>query len=204
MTSIRRLRPSPPRLPIALTLALTLLLSVIGCRSGVSPALTATTQGVNGVYAHADVQAVVAPPEGWKPDPLKRSGTHRHQVWLSPSGNTAYGVIRFSLPLPVGHDLALWGFLREMRSSEGEATLVEKRWDAERRVLRFVAEGGLYRVRSVLRVRGFGGWIAYAGTLRNQPINDAELALAELAREQTRFGLPETRKPEQPSSRASD
>ena len=62
--------------------------------------------------------------------------------WLSPSGRTAYGVIYFSLPLPVGHDLTLWGFLDEMRHSEGEATLVSKQWDENLRGLRRFLEIG--------------------------------------------------------------
>ena len=52
------------------------------------------------------VQARVAPPVGWKLDPYKTSSSHKHAVWLSPSGRTAYGVIYFSLPLPVGLRIA--------------------------------------------------------------------------------------------------
>src|SRR4051812_33331385 len=71
-----------------------------------------------------DADALV--PVGWRAEPLKSSATHAHQVWLSPSGHTAYGIIRFKLPLPVGHDLALFGFLQNMKLSEGEATLISK------------------------------------------------------------------------------
>jgi len=134
------------------------------------------------------LQAICVPPLGWKPDPLKRSSTHVHEVWISPSGRTAYGVIHFELPLPVGHDLALWGFLNQMRASEGEANLLEKKWDANLGGLRFVAEGGQYIVRTNLFVHGFSGWAIYAGTLRAFPINQAELELAERAREDTVVG----------------
>ena len=44
-------------------------------------------------------------PDGWTAEPLKKSGRHSHQIWLSPTGETAYGVIHFSLPLPVGPEL---------------------------------------------------------------------------------------------------
>jgi hypothetical protein len=134
------------------------------------------------------LHAICVPPLGWKPDPLKRSSTHVHEVWISPSGLTAYGVIHFDLPLPVGHDLALWGFLNQMRASEGEAKLLEKKWDANLGGLRFVAEGGQYIVRTNLFVDGFTGWAVYAGTLRAFPINQAELELAERAREDTVVG----------------
>ena len=107
--------------------------------------------------------------------------------WLSPTGRTAYGVIHFSLPLPVGHELALWGFLREMRRSEGEAQLLSKGWDANSGLMRFVAQGGLYLVRSNLFVTGRQGWVCYAGTLKKEPIEPDELALAEIAREHTAF-----------------
>jgi hypothetical protein len=43
----------------------------------------------------------------------------------------------------------------------------------------------LYKVRTNLFVRGLSGWAIYAGTLRAQPIEADELALAEQARERT-------------------
>lgn len=133
------------------------------------------------------IDARVTPPLDWKPDPLKTSDRHNHQVWISPDGGTAYGVIHFTLPLPVGEDLALRGFLAEMKKSEGEATLLSKNRDGDR--LRFVAEGGKYRIRGILLTRGFRGWAVYAGTLRSLPVAVDELALAVQARENTALGL---------------
>lgn len=135
------------------------------------------------------MQAVVFPPVGWHAEPLKQSQNHRHQVWLSPSGHTAFGVIFIHLPLPVGQDLALWGFMREMRRSEGEANLISKEWDANLSATRFVAEGGLYRVRVNLFVDGWSAWAVYAGTLRGAPVEPNELDLAERARDYTGVGL---------------
>ena len=132
-----------------------------------------------------DLSAVVAPPLGWKPDPLKKADNHTHRVWVSADGDAAYGVIAFSLPFPVGPDLVLWGFLQNMRKSEGEATLVEKRPDPDLPGVRFVADGGRYRIRGNLVVDGFGGWVVYAGTLREKPVNFADLRQAQLARERT-------------------
>src|SRR5689334_22369708 len=77
----------------------------------------------------AAVQSEVTPPVGWRPDPLKISSDHTHQVWLSPTGRTAYGVILFHLPLPVGHEVALRGFMAQMRRTEGQAQLISKHWD---------------------------------------------------------------------------
>ena len=138
----------------------------------------------------AAVEAVCVPPAGWRAEPLKKSSSHSHQVWLSPTGDTAYGVIRFSMPLPVGEDLALVGFLNQMKSHEGEANLLSKERDPNLPGLRFVAEGGLYTIRTNLIVSGWGGWAIYAGTLRKHPVRPEELDLAEAARESTRVGLP--------------
>ena len=120
---------------------------------------------------------------------LPGGARHTHQVWQSPTGSTAYGVIHFRLPFPLGHELLLWAFMNEMRRDQGEARLLEKRWDANLGGIRFVTEGGLYRVRTNLMVRGFDGWAVYAGTLRSGPIRPDELALAERAREYTEVGV---------------
>jgi hypothetical protein len=163
--------------------------SLIGCRA-TPPHLPAARidQGLSAPIFISALQASCVPPVNWKPDPLKQSATHTHQVWISPGGNTAYGVINFRLPLPVGHELALWGFLNEMRTTEGEATLLEKGWDPNLGTLRFVAEGGKYTVRTNLFVHGFTGWAVYAGTLRAFPVNQNELDLAERARQNTVVG----------------
>ena len=135
------------------------------------------------------VDAMVVVPPGWRQEPLKSSDRHKHQVWLSPSGSTAYGVIRMKLPLPVGPETVLrMGVMPEMKRTEGEAVLLSSYRDNTLPGVRFVAEGGRYLLRSNLMTRGWRGWVVYAGTLRDQPVNDAELALAELARENTRVG----------------
>jgi hypothetical protein len=169
-----------------------LLLSMIvlgGCHSPTKPAATQPAiAGLCPATRDAVVQADVVPPLGWSAEPLKSTDKHKHQVWLSPSKNTAYGVIYFTLPWPVGPDLALWGFLQQMKSSEGDATLISKRWDDNLGGFRFVADGGIYRVRTNLIVDGFHGWAIYAGTLRGKPVQEAELKMAEQARERTRVG----------------
>jgi hypothetical protein len=146
--------------------------------------------GLSPPAENRDVQAVVVPPAGWRADPLKASEKHNHQVWISPSGNTAYGVIRFKLPLPVGPETVLrYGFLPEMRRTEGEARLLSSKRDPDLPGLRFIADGGKYRLRTNLLTRGWTGWAVYAGTLRAQEIVPDELALAEIARDNTVAGL---------------
>ena len=136
------------------------------------------------------VEALVVPPVGWVAQPLKHSSKHDHQIWLSPSGSTAYGVIRFKLPLPLGPESVLkLGFLPEMKRTEGEATLLSSERDPSLPGLRFVAEGGVHIVRTNLITRGFKGWAVYAGTMRDKPEVPDELAIAELAREQTAVGV---------------
>jgi hypothetical protein len=184
-----------PRQPIrAAVLLITVLLLGPGCSSKpktIRPTTTASIADLSVPKANADVDAYVDPPIGWIAQPLKFTSRHRHQVWESPTGSTAYGVIRFLLPFPVGHDLLQWAFMREMKRTQGEAVLVSKQWDENLDGLRFVAEGGKYRVRVNLFVRGFAGWAVYAGTLRNSPIVPEELDLAERAREHTAVGLSE-------------
>ncbi len=132
-----------------------------------------------------DVLALVAPPQNWRPDPLKSSSRHTHRVWISPTGNTAFGVIHFSLPIPVPPSIVLPFFLREMKRDQGEAKLLEKHSDDTG--LHFVCEGGLYKMRITMITQGFQGWAIYAGTLRAYPIEDSELHLAEQARDNTRI-----------------
>jgi hypothetical protein len=164
----------------------------VGCASNRAPSADAQLAAFipSTLSAPQDVvelDATVVPPIDWRADPMKLSDHHQHQTWISPSGSTAYGVIHFTLPLPVGEDIALHGFLGEMKKTEGEATLLSKNRDGE--ALRFVAEGGKYRIRGILRTRGFHGWAIYAGTLRGRDVAVDELELAVQARENTALGL---------------
>ena len=172
------------------------VLTVSGCRKApmgpqVAPDAQLVEMGLGAAEYVETVDAVCPVPQEWRAEPLKQSSSHVHQVWLSPSGKTAYGVIRFNLPLPLGHNFVLRHFLRQMRQSEGEAILLEEQWDPNLRGIRFVAEGGLYKIRTNLMVRGFRGWAIYAGTLRDQPAQPQELQLAERARDHTAIGRPE-------------
>jgi hypothetical protein len=145
-------------------------------------------------FGVTQLEAVAIPPAGWAPDPLKRSRSHAHQAWLSPTRRTAYGIIRINLPLPfIGPDVVLPRFLDQMRETEGEATLLSRRNDPRLPGIRFVAEGGAYRLRANLVTRGFRAWAVYAGTLRDEPEMPDELQLAEAAREETRVGTTRVR-----------
>jgi len=127
------------------------VLATIGCRSAdpsASPQLASySVPGLAEPTPASSVNALVTPPDGWVLEPQKSSATHVHLTWISPSTRTAYGVIHFTLPLPVGADIALWGFMREMQRTEGEGTLRSKTRDADLPGVRFVAEGGRYTVR---------------------------------------------------------
>ena len=138
-----------------------------------------------------DVQAMVAPPVGWTPQQLKFSDRHTHQIWLSPTGDTAYGAIRFKLPWPIGPRLLMGRFLAEMKRVEQSAILISKEDDPELPGIRFVAESSIHRVRVNLMTHGFRGWAFYAGTVVGRPENAAELQLAERAREASSAGLPQ-------------
>jgi hypothetical protein len=174
---------------------LLLAISCVGCassRQAAPPRPTAQTAAFTDELSEPidmpELDARVVPPLRWKTDPaVRNSDRHTQTVWVSPSGGTAYGVIHFALPLPVGEEIALRGFLAEMRKSEGEARLLSKNREGER--LRFVAEGGKYRIRGILLTKAFQGWAVYAGTLRSTSLAVDELALAVQARENTALGL---------------
>jgi hypothetical protein len=177
--------------PALLTLAcLAMLVLLAGCQAR-EPAASLTPQelaplGLSDASYFEPVDARVVPPVDWRIEPLKSSNRHKHQVWLSPSGNTAYGVIRFRLPVPLSPESVLHlGVLPEMKRTEGEANLVSSKRDPDLPGVRFVAAGGKYLVRGNLLTDGWRGWMIYAGTLRAQPINPSELEIAELAREHT-------------------
>lgn len=155
-----------------------------GCASGGSS--RAVSSGDAGQYV-AELQADCHPPSGWTLKPRDPEDRAEHCVWVSPTGLTAYGVMRVALPLPVGERITLWGFMNEMRRREGEGRLVSHESDPGTGELRFVAEGGRYRTRGRIRTRGLTAWVAYAGTLLAQPESAEELQLAEDARDRTRF-----------------
>ncbi|HEY7116473.1 MAG TPA: hypothetical protein VH475_07805 [Tepidisphaeraceae bacterium] len=138
----------------------------------------------------ASVDAIVVPPIGWKPDDPKGSDRHAHQVWLSPTGKTAYGVIHFGLPLPFSASWIINPFISEMKKSEGEATLVgQPQKDDALPGMRFTVLSPEYKMRINLICKGFSGWAVYAGTIRGQEEAPDELKLAEQAREHTRVGV---------------
>lgn len=83
----------------------------------------------------------------------------------------------------------LEGFLAEMKKREGRADLIQRSDDADLGGIRFLAEGGEYRVHSNLIVRGPRAWFVYAGTRQNELLMPDELSNAERAREQTRVGV---------------
>jgi hypothetical protein len=149
---------------------------------------------VSGCAAHrtvpvriAELGATCYPPVGWRIDRADQTDRYVQRVWVSPTGRTSYGVIRFHMPLPLGNAVALTGFLREMKRNEGEAHLISKR--ASDNGLAFVAEGGRYRVDGIIRTRGSRGWAVYAGTLRAASPALDELELAVQARDNTASGL---------------
>lgn len=146
------------------------------------------------VLSHAEwvapVEAYCPVPTGWKPDPLKTGDKRDHQVWISPSGATAYGVLcvrNVLLPL-ASDDRVLDEFLKNMKKSDGRADLLLKEEDkslAGIGGLRFVAEGGVYKVRANLIKSGTRTWFVYAGTRTADPVNEQELTHAALARDRT-------------------
>jgi hypothetical protein len=179
---MRRSSSSPARLGL---FGLLCLVGATGCRSTPKPPASQPALAPNQVRLEK-LDLVVTPPAGWQRDADKVGDRSTTVVYVSPTGQTAFGVIAFKLPFPVGHDWALWGFLQNMKKSEGRADLVEKKWDESMSALRFIAEGGRFKVRTNLFVRGTQGWAAFAGTKAGEAENPAELKEAETARDEVR------------------
>jgi hypothetical protein len=144
------------------------------------------------------VEAAAPVPVGWQAEALKVQPRTKHRVWISPSGSTAFGVLNVQhLLLPFASDYRVMEeFLKGMKQTEGEAKLLEgpvkdRALGGGLGGLRFVAEGGKYKVRANLVSRGTRAWIVYAGTHRGQPFEPEELSRAEEARERTVVGLTE-------------
>jgi hypothetical protein len=152
------------------------------------PACNKDVAGLMPLELRKDLEALVDPPIGWRPDEIKQNTRHVHQVWLSPSGNTAYGVIMMKLPWPVGPDLLLWAFLDSMKQTEGQAQVIARQKDNSLPGYRLVLDGSHYRIRCTLIVHDWRAWAVYAGTVRSAPILEDELELAEKARDDTKVG----------------
>lgn len=135
-----------------------------------------------------DLRATVRPPAGWAKQPAEASLNSTTQLWLSPGGETAFGVIAFWLPLPVGTDAVVPVYLGEMRRRDGRADVVSRTDDDALGAVRVVADSDTFRTRTTILVRGLRGWAVWAGTLQSRPVNEATLAAAEAARESVRLG----------------
>src|SRR5438045_438763 len=187
-------RQSAQRRSFFALLFIAVLMPAAGCQHHfryMPRAVQRPMQGLTPPTPLETVGAMVTPPVGWTMQSLKASDRHFHQIWLSPSGQTAFGAIRFKLPLPVGPSLLLGRFLAEMRRLEQTANVISGEEDDELPGIRFVAEGTIHKVRVNLITHGFRGWAFYAGTFTGQPVNQAELELAERAREAGVPGLRE-------------
>jgi hypothetical protein len=135
----------------------------------------------------AELDATCVPPAGWKLERSDQAARHAQRVWVSPTGKTSYGVIHFTMPLPLGNSVALSGFLSELKRNEGDARLISKtKLDNG---LAFVAEGGRYHVNGIILTRGSAGWAIYAGTMRKGPVALDEIPLAVQARDSTIPGV---------------
>lgn len=137
------------------------------------------------------VRAECRPPIGWTLQPAEKQPDSEHQLWVSPTGSTAYGVIvvrHWLMPL-ASDERVLGEFLKSMKASDGRADLLTKAHDGTlaRGIggIRFDVTGGKYTLRASLISSGQRAWVVYAGTLNAKPADAAELRVAESARDHT-------------------
>lgn len=191
-----------PKRRLAAVVAGLVLLALSGCGHDMnsstaalagSPTTRPVSEGLQPRRAVTSVETLSPIPVGWKPDPLKHSEQHDHQVWLSPTRHTAYGVIEFhNWLMPLASDRkVLDAVIDQMKRTQGDAKLVSVKEDPKLDGLRFVAAGRIYLVRGNLIKQGSRGWVVYAATRRSEPVIPSELTLAEQARDETVVGLPQ-------------
>lgn len=184
----------PPRFLIVLLPSL--LLAGCGAKPSAPAKTLPTTQAAlltEPQYVES-VRATCRPPAGWSAEPLKKTKSSEHQIWISPSGDTAYGVlnVRHLLMALASNERILHEFLDGMLKTEGAADLLEKSPDPHiaggRGGIRFIARGGTYTVRANLTSTGRNAWVWYAGSQTGKPVREDELRVAEFARDQTVVG----------------
>lgn len=78
--------------------------------------------------------------------------------------------------------------MNRMKQREGWANLLSREDDPNLPGVRFVAEGGIYKLRGNMVLATWEGWVTYAGTRHNQTIIAKELDLAVRARDLTKVG----------------
>lgn len=170
-----------------------LLVAMTGCATKYKrpspPASSATsTPTTQPVREFKMFIAEIDPPAGWQYKLNSQDHDHEHVTWVSPSGDTACGILYFRMPFPVGHELAFkYGFLAEMKRKEGVANVLTKEWDPKLPGLRFTVESKLYLTRGNFFVHGWEGWMVYAGTRLDRPVNETDLKIAERVREAAVF-----------------
>ena len=193
--------PRPPRPPRPILLLCLALLAGAGCsRTTLRESERPTSRPVQGVgrgYFEPRVEAFVVPPRGWSLDKDKATDEHTNLTWLSPTRDTAYGVIFARVPgwVPVAfiparslHETVLNKFMEKMKEDQGEATVVSQQWNDDRDRLEFVARGTTYTLDAYLTVRGYDVWTVYRGTFTGKTASATELELAGKARDATGVG----------------
>lgn len=173
-------------------IAFGLLVAVCGCagkyKRPVARSSSATVPATQPVREFHKFFAEIDPPTGWRYELTSESERHEHVTWISPSNNTACGALYFRMPFPVGHELAFrYGFLDEMKKKEGVANVIEKHFDEQKQCLRFSVESRFFHTEATFFVRGWEGWMFYAGTRLGNPVNESELAQARAVREKAEF-----------------
>lgn len=155
---------------------------------GTATAASATSPATRPVLEFEKFFAEIDPPADWRYEVTSLSDRHEHVTWIGPGNNTACGILYFRLPWPVGTELAFrYGFLEEMRRKEGVATVLFKQWDDEKECLRFTVDSKQFHTEGNFFVRGWEGWMIYAGTRLGEPVNEAEFETARRVREAAEF-----------------
>jgi len=182
--------PAPYLIWLARLAGVCAVLTATGCQNAPKPVPT-TSPAATGLAPLAwddHVQAQCDPPTGWTPLPLQNDSRHTEILWVSPSTDTAYGIVHINLPLPVGLigvDRILQGILDDMVAKQKMATVLGRQDDDKLPGLHVDIKGGEYHVRGDLTAISWEAWFVYASTSNDDPIHQKELDLAESARDHT-------------------
>ncbi len=128
-------------------------------------------------------------PAGWTQEPETKLSSGYHQRWLSPSHDTVYGVVAFHHPFGfnlTADEALVRRCMSAVQKSTGNGRLIEEEKDPTTNGMRLVADVGTYNVHALLVTSHSQGWIVYSGTAIGKPPIQAELSVAETARDRTK------------------
>lgn len=174
-----------------------MLLITVGCQAAVDQAQI-QMEAANVVRSDlkpttrlADVEATVAPPDGWFRRPTQRQTFAAHVQYRSPDQRVRVGVVRLSLPLPLNAEQIVWMAQRGYQSKRGQPKMGE-RWTDEEGRHWMTGGDDTWDAEGYVVVKGLRGWVVYRAWMKDPP---PEERLLDAAARAVRTTVPLLREP---------